>query len=66
MAKFGMSMCVLGMAEEFRPQGIKVNALWPKTGVCVHVCVCFCVSACVLCVCVCVSVCMYVDRRNGC
>ncbi len=31
MAKFGMSMCVLGMAEEFRGQGIAVNALWPRT-----------------------------------
>jgi len=31
MSKFGMSMCVLGMAEEFREQGIAVNALWPKT-----------------------------------
>jgi citronellol/citronellal dehydrogenase len=31
MSKFGMSMCVLGMAEEFRKQGIAVNALWPKT-----------------------------------
>jgi len=31
MAKYGMSMCVLGMAEEFRGQ-ISVNALWPKTG----------------------------------
>jgi citronellol/citronellal dehydrogenase len=31
MAKFGMSMCVLGMAEELRPDGIAVNALWPKT-----------------------------------
>ncbi|MDP2052118.1 MAG: NAD(P)-dependent oxidoreductase [Acidobacteriota bacterium] len=31
MAKFGMSLCVLGMAEEFRGQGIAVNALWPKT-----------------------------------
>jgi citronellol/citronellal dehydrogenase len=31
MAKFGMSLCVLGMAEEFRPQGIAVNALWPRT-----------------------------------
>ncbi len=31
MAKFGMSMCVLGMAEEFREQGIGVNALWPRT-----------------------------------
>jgi len=33
MAKFGMSMCVLGMAEEFRPDGIAFNALWPRTGV---------------------------------
>jgi len=31
MSKFGMSMCVLGMAEEFHEQGIAVNALWPKT-----------------------------------
>ena len=31
MAKFGMSMCVLGMAEEFRKQGVAVNALWPRT-----------------------------------
>ncbi len=31
MSKFGMSMCVLGMAEEFRPDGIAFNALWPKT-----------------------------------
>ena len=31
MAKYGMSMCVLGMAEEFRTQGIAVNALWPRT-----------------------------------
>jgi citronellol/citronellal dehydrogenase len=31
MAKFGMSMCVLGMAEEFRDQGIAFNALWPRT-----------------------------------
>jgi len=31
MAKFGMSMCVLGMAEEFKPDGIAVNALWPRT-----------------------------------
>ncbi len=31
MAKYGMSMCVLGMAEEFKPQGIGVNALWPRT-----------------------------------
>ncbi len=32
MAKYGMSMCVLGMAEEFRDDRIAVNALWPKTG----------------------------------
>lgn len=31
MSKYGMSMCVLGMAEELRRQGIAVNALWPKT-----------------------------------
>ncbi len=31
MSKYGMSMCVLGMAEEFREQGIAANALWPKT-----------------------------------
>jgi citronellol/citronellal dehydrogenase len=31
MAKFGMSMCVLGMAEEFKDEGIAVNALWPRT-----------------------------------
>jgi len=31
MAKYGMSMCVLGMAEEFRAKGIGVNALWPRS-----------------------------------
>ncbi|MGA9010670.1 MAG: NAD(P)-dependent oxidoreductase [Xanthobacteraceae bacterium] len=31
MAKFGMSMVVLGLAGELRPQGIAVNALWPRT-----------------------------------
>lgn len=31
MAKFGMSMCVLGMSEEFKDQGVAVNALWPRT-----------------------------------
>jgi citronellol/citronellal dehydrogenase len=31
MAKYGMSLCVLGMAEEFRGDGIAVNALWPRT-----------------------------------
>jgi citronellol/citronellal dehydrogenase len=33
MAKFGMSMCVLGMAEEFKSDGIAFNALWPRTGI---------------------------------
>jgi len=31
MAKYGMSLCVLGMADEFRDDGIAVNALWPRT-----------------------------------
>jgi citronellol/citronellal dehydrogenase len=31
IAKIGMSLCVLGHAEEFRPEGIGVNALWPRT-----------------------------------
>jgi citronellol/citronellal dehydrogenase len=31
MAKFGMSMCVLGMAGEFRAAGVAFNALWPRT-----------------------------------
>jgi citronellol/citronellal dehydrogenase len=31
IAKYGMSMCVLGMAEEFKKDGIAVNALWPRT-----------------------------------
>lgn len=31
MAKFGMSLCVLGMAGEFRNKGVAVNALWPRT-----------------------------------
>jgi citronellol/citronellal dehydrogenase len=31
MAKYGMSMCVLGMAEELRDRGVAVNALWPRT-----------------------------------
>ena len=31
MAKYGMSLCVLGMAGEFREQGLAVNALWPRT-----------------------------------
>jgi citronellol/citronellal dehydrogenase len=31
MAKYGMSLVVLGLAGELRPQGIAVNALWPRT-----------------------------------
>jgi len=31
MSKYGMSLCVLGMAEEFRADRIAVNALWPRT-----------------------------------
>ncbi|MFO7276889.1 MAG: NAD(P)-dependent oxidoreductase [Pseudomonadota bacterium] len=31
ISKYGMSMCVLGMAEELRRDGIAVNALWPRT-----------------------------------
>jgi citronellol/citronellal dehydrogenase len=31
ISKYGMSMCVLGMAEEFRAGGVAVNALWPRT-----------------------------------
>ena len=31
ISKYGMSMCTLGMAEEFRAQGIAVNSLWPRT-----------------------------------
>ena len=33
MAKFGMSLCVLGMAEEFKEDGVAVNGLWPRTAV---------------------------------
>lgn len=33
ISKYGMSMCVLGMAEEFRKEGIAVNALWPRTAI---------------------------------
>ncbi len=33
MAKYGMSLCVLGMAEEFRADGVAVNALWPRTAI---------------------------------
>jgi citronellol/citronellal dehydrogenase len=33
MAKYGMSMCVLGMAAEFAGKGVGVNALWPRTSI---------------------------------
>ncbi len=33
MAKYGMSMCVLGMAEELKGDGVAVNALWPRTAI---------------------------------
>jgi len=33
MSKYGMSMCVLGMTEEFKEDGIAVNALWPRTAI---------------------------------
>ncbi len=33
MAKYGMSMCTLGHAGEFRKFGIGVNSLWPRTGI---------------------------------
>ncbi|GIS49113.1 MAG: hypothetical protein Ct9H90mP22_7010 [Gammaproteobacteria bacterium] len=33
MAKYTMSMCVLGMAEEFKDMGFAVNALWPRTAI---------------------------------
>ena len=33
MSKYGMSMCVLGMSEEFKRDGIAVNALWPRTAI---------------------------------
>jgi citronellol/citronellal dehydrogenase len=33
MAKYGMSMCTLGHSAEFRPAGIAVNSLWPRTAI---------------------------------
>jgi citronellol/citronellal dehydrogenase len=33
ISKYGMSLCVLGMAEEFRQRGVAVNALWPRTAI---------------------------------
>lgn len=33
MAKYGMSMCTLGMSDEFKAYGIAVNSLWPETAI---------------------------------
>lgn len=33
MAKYGMSMCTLGMSAEFKKQGVAVNSLWPETAI---------------------------------
>ena len=33
MAKYNMSLCMLGMAEEFRDDGVACNALWPRTAI---------------------------------
>ncbi len=33
MSKYGMSLCVLGMAEEFKERGVAINALWPRTAI---------------------------------
>ncbi len=33
IAKYGMSMCVLGMSAEFASDGVAVNALWPRTAI---------------------------------
>jgi citronellol/citronellal dehydrogenase len=33
MAKYGMSLCTLGMSEEFRADGVAVNSLWPLTAI---------------------------------
>ena len=33
MAKYGMSECTLGHAGEFKPHGIAVNSLWPRTAI---------------------------------
>jgi citronellol/citronellal dehydrogenase len=33
MAKYNMSLCMLGMAEEFRADGVACNALWPRTAI---------------------------------
>ena len=42
LSKYGMTLCVLGMSQEFKDDGIAVNALWPKTGLvisCVYICI---------------------------
>jgi len=44
MAKYGMSMCVLGHAAEFKKDGIAVNALWPRTTIATAAVNNFCVS----------------------
>ena len=33
ISKYGMSLCTLGMAAEFAPEGIAFNALWPRVGI---------------------------------
>ncbi|MBI3804073.1 MAG: NAD(P)-dependent oxidoreductase [Nitrospirae bacterium] len=33
LSKFGMSLCTLGLAEEFKANGVAVNALWPRTAI---------------------------------
>lgn len=33
MAKYGMTLCAYGMADEFKPYGIAVNTLWPRTAI---------------------------------
>lgn len=33
MAKYNMSMCALGMAEEFKSEGVAFNCLWPRTAI---------------------------------
>jgi NAD(P)-dependent dehydrogenase (short-subunit alcohol dehydrogenase family) len=33
ISKYGMSMCTIGMAAEFRDRGISVNSLWPRTAI---------------------------------
>lgn len=38
VSKYGVTLAVLGMSQEFKPDGIAVNALWPRTGTNVNVC----------------------------